>query len=102
MDTHYFIQNNHLLYQAQCIFGDIVAGAYLTTVTYEEHKKEYIKELEEESLNFCFFSDTFRIDLPTNCEIVLEFENGKFVEFTNSEWAAITDVTEQFKDYKKA
>lgn len=85
-----------LLRKCQVIFGEgLVRAAYVTTYDYGTGpKKEVCRRLDQEA-----FLDDDREGLICYdaATIVLEFNNGVMVEFTNSEWASISRPGKLYK-----
>jgi hypothetical protein len=80
------MKSKSLLKQARSIFGELVVEAYVSHFDYDLKRLQKIdKELEKENTEsgyLCYDGET----------IVLEFANGKLVQFHNSEWASISSI----------
>lgn len=82
--------NAVLLARAKEIFGpDLVVNAWVQSTWPVPDENEMNEELDEAEEHLAHSGDLAEIDF-SNMEIVLEFCNGRFVCFENSEWAFIT------------
>lgn len=98
METKY-VKNENLCKMANNIFGDIVKQAYIEV--YYEYGSSFlddiIRESDEEKIKG-FDRQTGHTLEWGQSTIVLEFINGNFVEFTNSEWAYMENVNQLFNE----
>ena len=91
---HVHIYNQQLYHQAVKIFGDIIENAsygysvYGDFDEYCDYLRKYVKTLD--------FDDEKTLEIPNLCTVILVFSNGNVVEFDNSEWAKMKNITEEY------
>ena len=81
-------QSNELFEKVKLIFGeDIVKNAYFTTHKTEDClEKDVINRLNDSKKHVYLDNNYLCMD---NQEIIIEFSNGRKINFGNSEWGGI-------------
>jgi hypothetical protein len=78
LNQQIFLSNDVVTQAAKVIFGDIAVAGYVRVAACEKKGVSVFENEESYQLN-CDAED-----------VVIEFSNGRRVEFSNSEWGAIT------------
>lgn len=85
-------EDGKLLRQARAVFGDLVKKAWITGYHYDHMQKGEAEDLltaAAKRLHESQKKDGLRYDNET---IVLEFNNGRTIMFSGSEWASMNVV----------